>query len=172
MQRAAHCASPAVWSTDGRRLAFYARGAVWVMDENGTHRQRLSPVWYSDSTLAPGPSFSPDGRSPVFSRNPSSRVNASAIYLSRADGTLLRLTRERFAYEPLWSPRGDLIAFRSDRDDDEGDIYVMQPDGTRQRRITRHDEDIESFAWSPDGRLPHCRTESHSHWLNSPPCSS
>ena len=147
------CSSPAAWSGDGRRLAFYARGAVWVMDEYGTHRRRLSPASYSESSLGPGPSFSPDGRSIVFSRNPSSRVNASAVYVSRANGTLRRLTKERFAYDPVWSPQGDLIAFRSDRDDDEGDIYLMRSDGTQQRRLTRHSEDVESLAWSPDGRF-------------------
>jgi Tol biopolymer transport system component len=100
-----------------------------------------------------GPSFAPDGQSLVFARNPSSSRNASAIYVIRTDGTLWRLTKERFASEPVWSPRGDLIVFRSDRDDDEGDLYVMRPDGSRQRRLTRNRQDAESLAWSPDGRF-------------------
>ena len=148
-----NCSSPAVWSPDGKRLAFYARGSLWIMNADGTHRRRLSPAWYSDSSVSPGPSFSPDGRNIAFPRNPSSRVNASAVHVVRHDGGLRRLTEERFAYDPLWSPRGDVIAFRSDRDDDEGDIYLMRPDGSRDRRLTRSDDDVESIVWAPDGRF-------------------
>lgn len=147
------CSSPATWSPDGRRLAFYARGALWVMNSDGSNRRRLSSATWADAEAFPGPSFSPDGESIVYPRNPSPTINASAVYIVRAGAAPRRLTKERFAYDPLWSPRGDLIAFRSDRDDDEGDIYVMRSDGSRQRRLTRNRDDVESFAWSPDGRF-------------------
>jgi Tol biopolymer transport system component len=147
----ASCYAPPVWSPDGRRLAIYARGALWTMNPDGTGRTRLSPADYVEEFTRP--SFSPDGTRIAFQRNPSSTSHASAIYVVRAGRRPTRLTSERFAYDPLWSPRGDLIAFRSDRDDDEGDIYVMRPDGSGQRRLTREREDIESFAWSPDGRF-------------------
>lgn len=148
----ASCSAPAAWSPDGRRLAFYARGALWVMNADGTRRSRLSQATYPESGAHPGPSFSPDGARIVFTRNPSSQVNASAIYVIRADGVPRRLTRERFAYDPLWSPRGDVIAFRSERDNDD-DIYLMRSDGSRQRRLTRNRAAVESLVWSPDGRF-------------------
>lgn len=123
------------------------------MNGDGSDRRRLSAATWSDVEAFPGPSFSPDGESIVYARNPSSTRNASAVYIVRAGAAPRRLTKERFAYDPIWSPRGDLIAFRSDRDDDEGDIYVMRSDGSNQRRLTRNRDDVESFAWSPDGRF-------------------
>jgi Tol biopolymer transport system component len=123
------------------------------MNSDGSARRRLSAATASDAEALPGPSFSPDGQSIVYARNPSSTRNASAVYIIGAGAGPRRLTKERFAYDPLWSPRRDLIAFRSDRDDDEGDIYVMRSDGSDQRRLTRNRDDVESFGWSPDGRF-------------------
>jgi Tol biopolymer transport system component len=37
---------------------------------------------------------------------------------------------------PSWSPDGSKILFHSDRDGDT-DLWVMDPDGTDQRKITR-----------------------------------
>lgn len=147
----ASCTSPAVWSPDGRQIAFYGRTSVWLMNADGSRRRRLASTT-PDESDRPGPSFSPDGTRIAFVRNPSQTINANAIYvIATSGGRAIRLTRERFAYDPLWSPRGDLIAFRSSRDDDEGEIYLMRPDGSRQRRLTAQRHDVESIAWSPDG---------------------
>src|SRR3954463_15286948 len=53
--------------------------------------------------------------------------------------------------EPAWSPNGRLIAFSSTRDGN-GEIYVMNADGTRPRRLTRNPLDDTDPTWSPDGR--------------------
>ena len=44
------------------------------------------------------------------------------------------------------------IAFVSERDDVNGEIYVMNADGSGQRRLTRNRADDDLAAWSPDGR--------------------
>jgi TolB protein len=57
----------------------------------------------------------------------------------RADGAnARRLTNSpgRDIY-PAWSPDGKLIAFASNRDGGESEIYVMRSDGTGVRRLTR-----------------------------------
>jgi Tol biopolymer transport system component len=144
------CSAPTVWSPDGTRLAFYARGALWVMNPDGAQRQRLAAADYPESG-GPGPSWSPDGRRLVFNRNPDAHRIASAIYTVRVDGTgLRRLTPERFAEAPAWSPDGTRIAFKSDVTN-EGELLVMRPDGTHRQRLTQNDDVEESFAWSPDG---------------------
>ena len=53
---------------------------------------------------------------------------------------------------PSWSPDGRHIAFVSSRDDGFGDIYVMESDGSNQRRLTNHSGFDLSPTWSPDGR--------------------
>jgi Tol biopolymer transport system component len=52
---------------------------------------------------------------------------------------------------PAWSPGGQRLAFVSDRDSGNWEIYVMAPNGTGQRRLTNSSEDEASLAWSPDG---------------------
>jgi Tol biopolymer transport system component len=52
---------------------------------------------------------------------------------------------------PAWSPSGDTIAFTSFRHG-RGEIYLMRPDGKRQRRLTRNPAHDDLPAWSPNGR--------------------
>jgi Tol biopolymer transport system component/predicted alpha/beta-hydrolase family hydrolase len=49
------------------------------------------------------------------------------------------------------TPGSGLIAFYSERDGNNGEIYVMNSDGSDQRRLTHNDADDNCPAWSPDG---------------------
>lgn len=44
------------------------------------------------------------------------------------------------------------IAFMSTRSDDNGEIFLMNPDGKRVRRLTQHPQYDAAPAWSPDGK--------------------
>jgi TolB protein len=52
---------------------------------------------------------------------------------------------------PVWSPRGDWIAFTYQ---EGGQFYigVIRPDGTGERKITQSYQD-EGPTWSPNGRV-------------------
>ncbi|NIR60721.1 MAG: Tol-Pal system protein TolB, partial [Gammaproteobacteria bacterium] len=52
---------------------------------------------------------------------------------------------------PVWSPRGDLIAFTKQL---QGTFYigVMRPDGAGERLLTG-DFLVEGPTWSPNGRV-------------------
>jgi Tol biopolymer transport system component len=52
---------------------------------------------------------------------------------------------------PSWSPDSQRIAFYSERDG-KSDIYVMNADGTGERRLTDSTADEGYPSWSPDGR--------------------
>src|SRR5262249_15760071 len=55
-------------------------------------------------------------------------------------------------FHPVWSPDGKKIAFSSDRDGGQDQIYVMDADGGNQTRLTfSAGADISPF-WSPDGK--------------------
>ena len=53
--------------------------------------------------------------------------------------------------DPQFSPDGSMIVFSSNRDRN-ADLYIMDADGSDQRRITSHPGMDGAPAWSPDGQ--------------------
>jgi Tol biopolymer transport system component len=75
-------------------------------------------------------------------------------YRLREGGALQRLTLEGRNRFPVWSPKGDRVAFQSDRGGDLA-IFAQRVDGTdRAVRLTTpaQGESHVPNAWSPDGR--------------------
>ena len=70
----------------------------------------------------------------------------------------IRLTNEAWDQNPDWSPDGQKIAFTGykhaggDGDIWDTDIYVMDPDGTNRKRLTRIPGNSFNPSWSPDSQ--------------------
>jgi eukaryotic-like serine/threonine-protein kinase len=93
------------------------------------------------------PSLSPDGKSFVYASNQSGNLD---LYLQRVGGknqTNLTKDSEANDSQPAFSPDGEHIAFRSEREP-EG-IYLMEATGENVRRIS--DSGFHP-SWSPDGK--------------------
>lgn len=104
------------------------------------------------------PHLSPDGRRLLFHSNRSGR---QAIWIAAADGSDPRILFDDPAKGndpggPVWAPDGSSIAFAmrpaGATDPNEYDIYVVRPDGSRPRRLTRAPGNDSHPHWSADGR--------------------
>jgi TolB protein len=139
-------------SPDGKRLAYvsYRSGHpnVVIRGEDGLI---LGSTQFKGTTTSP--SISPDGRI-VFAS--SKDGDSMELYLANGDGSnARRLTRTRNAVNisPRWNPKtGREIAFISDRGGSPR-IYLMDADGTNERPLFSSGGQMDSPAWSPDGRF-------------------
>ena len=138
------------WSPDGRRIAWTRDREIWTMDSDGRNERVLvrraepwhehwSPTWHAGTI--------------VYS---SIRVSAFNSELYAVPARRLTFTKGSDGVlgddgMPAFSPDGRRIAFVSNRDQDN-QIYVMNADGSGQRRLTRRPGNDFAPAWSPDGR--------------------
>lgn len=139
------------WSPDGRQLVFVSdRGGnrdLYMIDADGQNLRQLTRTPEDEG----GPDWSPDGASIVFHRFSSSLPAANLFALAPVEGTERQLTNLRaMSIEPAWSPDGERIAFMSNRDGGEYELYMMDPDGRNQIRLTRTGWPEELPAWSPN----------------------
>jgi TolB protein len=142
-----------VYSPDGRRIAFVAsqgdNSDVWVMETDGSNPRRLT----RDPAIDVSPSWSPDGRRIAFV---SARAGSPQIYVMNADGTEpRRLTFQgNYNQTPDWSPRGDLLAFTARDERRAFDVFILEMESGRIRRVTQ-DQGFtnEEPTFAPNGRL-------------------
>ncbi|MGH2636002.1 MAG: TolB family protein [Actinomycetota bacterium] len=148
------------WSPDGTQIALSidtgTGSAVAVMEADGTNLRQLTEIGG-----AGWPDWSPGGRRIAFvGLGPEGNRQGWDIYVMNADGTgIQNLTNSPTVdLDPDWSPGGDRIVFRSRRDvvrpgpsDQPDEIYVMNPDGTGQTRLTDDIAIDQSPIWSPVG---------------------
>ena len=135
-------ASDPAFSPDGSRIAFVSQrdgnAEIYVMNADGTGTTRVS----NDPQPDGRPSFMPDGQSLVF-HSPRT-AGKQEIWAVNVDGTALtQLTRDSVNSSPAVSPDGQIIAYVSTRNKD-GDIWLMNRDGTNQRQFTRSPQQRES----------------------------
>lgn len=144
-----------VWSPNGDKIAYEvvsgeAASDIWVMDADGSGKQRLTT-----SGKASSPSWSPDSRKIAYRDQPSG-ASVGTIHLMNADGTgkaKLWVNTTFEEYDPVWSPTGDRIAFRSVVIMVAAtEIFVVNTDGTGEVRLTNNSAEERYVTWSPDGK--------------------
>lgn len=156
--------SDATWSPDGSKIAFTSDRdgdlEIYSMDADGSNAKRITDSPGEDNS----PEWSPDGSMIAF--NTSRFGNRSSEILRRniAGGEAwgLNPTRLTFAVSThsakannfiAWSPDGLQIAFESDRDRDDPEIYLINAvDGSNMQRLTFTRALDEVPSWSPDSK--------------------
>jgi len=103
------------------------------------------------------PRISPDGTTVAYvvtGVDETANAYRGAIWLAALDGSAeprqFTAGAKRDA-EPRWSPDGATLAFASNRDGEEMQLYVVPVAGGEARKLTSLKEDVTQPAWSPDG---------------------
>jgi Tol biopolymer transport system component len=92
-------------------------------------------------------SFGPDGKHIVYRTAGPDGEGLRIMNLDDHDITVLTNEWDNF---PVWSPRGDLIAFVR-RDGADFHVFTIHPDGTGLKQLTSTHGNDAHLAWSPDG---------------------
>lgn len=147
------------WSPDGRKIAFSGlphsgdvRDTIHLMNPDGSGVVDLGPMgecttWSPDASKLAFCSHSGDGN--------------WAVWVIDADGgkqrqlthpTLIQPAGAHGDYPGAWSPDGGRIVYTSDADGDR-ELFIMNADGSNQRRLTYFRGADAANAWLPDGRI-------------------
>ncbi|MFB3778457.1 MAG: protein kinase [Bryobacteraceae bacterium] len=136
----------------GSRLAFgrVRLGAfdIWKLVAGASPERFLST-----SSFDIDPAFSPDGKRIAYTSAGSHY--RSALWIANADGSnRLQVTEARGGGmgSPRWSPDGRQIAFNCQSEDGHFDVFVIDAEGGRPRRLTPFPSDEHFPTWSRDGR--------------------
>jgi len=148
-----------VWSPDGTQIMFRLGSDLHVMDDDGSNWRKLT----NNLGQVRAPDWSPDGARIVFSAD-TDLDDHFEIWMVDVGGShpgnLTRLTEIGDSRYPTWSPDGTLIAFARCDDADPWNIYVMRPDGSGQKKLTDHADQLGLYlyygpcpVWSLYGRM-------------------
>lgn len=148
------------WSPDGTRIAFQGetvpgeggRLDIYVANADGANVTRLTdgPDSYQH------PSWSPDGETIAAARWSASDGHGDVVLLN-VDGsgeTALTQGQPGDNWGPVWSPDGTRLAYVSNRDANgklNGEIYIVNADGTDPTDVTNSSAYDRDPTWSPDG---------------------
>jgi Tol biopolymer transport system component len=95
------------------------------------------------------PSLSPNGKQVVFERDPDTDTGkALGLWTANASGTHVRQLLKT-GYQPLWSPAGDEIAYRTGTGKTAA-LHVIPVTGGKSRVLVSKNA-VNVFDWSPDG---------------------
>lgn len=152
------------WSAKGNWILFTSERAgqaeLYRVHVDGSGLERLT----DDPAYDDQGAFSPDGKKVVFvSTRGGGRANLWTLDVETRKARALT-TGSGGDFRPSWSPDGQWIAFSSDRGSDLppakgrwerlqlADIYLIHPDGSGLKRISKHGGFCGSPKWTADSK--------------------
>ena len=140
--------SPAVWSPDGKHIAFVRNSddGIYIMNADGTGVTRLvdgsNPLW------------SPDGKQLIYADQNIFTINTDGSNVNQ----LTQIRGYSWAKSPAWSPDGKRIVFVKNEDNGpqgggSTNIYTMNADGSNLLRVgAAWNIYFQTPVWSPNGK--------------------
>jgi len=152
--------SQPAWSPDLKQIAFVSdregNTEICMMDASGFNQRCLTNNRTPDKKPNPtkpqdsSPAWSPDSQKLAFVSNRERNRNRQILVMNVDGSNPTNITKKLSTDEqPAWSPDGAQIAFVSNREGAR-DIFVMNPDGSNQKRLIRtpRNEDVQP-AYAP-----------------------
>ncbi len=146
-----------VWSPDGKTIALYTLGQNSNPDTRKIEVRLLDVMTNKEeaifSNIGPqrlfGLSWSPDGQKLVYSLGDYSSRNIYIIDIKTR--AITQLTKTETNDSPVWSPKGDIIAYNKTAKGIRSSLHLIRPDGSCDIEIP-YINDARSPTWSPDGK--------------------
>ena len=128
------------WSPNGRKIAFFGRNGIWVINVDRTGAREIADADFSGAA----PSWSKRGLI-AFDR-------AGSIWVVNPKTGKERLVGP--GSQPSWSPDGRRLVYVAvPQNGVDNDIFVMRSSGSGRKRLTATSRINETQpAWSPGGR--------------------
>ena len=136
------------WSPDGRRMTYGRNGDIFAVDDGGAWNIGL-PI---QTSLAFGPSWSPDGTKIAYEGWENETQDSAEIYVMEIDGGQhTRLTdNSYYDCQPSWSPDSTKLVFVSDPDGTSRGLFTMNSDGSSRSIVPDLGYPRESYNIFPD----------------------
>jgi Tol biopolymer transport system component len=153
------------WSPDGKQIVVGIGGFTAFLDFDAGNKKPLTPdnggaqvaILNADGTgfhiVTSGAnnnafaSFGPDGKHIVYR---TSGVDGDGLRAMNLDDHTITKITDAYDNFPIWSPRGDVIAFIR-RIGHSFNVFTIHPDGTGLKQLTDTRGNDAHLAWSPDG---------------------
>jgi Tol biopolymer transport system component len=153
------------WSPDGKHIVVGIGGFTAFLDFDAGNKKPLTPdnggaqvaILNADGTgfhiVTSGAnnnafaSFGPDGKHIVYR---TSGVDGDGLRAMNLDDHTITKITDAYDNFPIWSPRGDVIAFIR-RIGHSFNVFTIHPDGTGLKQLTDTRGNDAHLAWSPDG---------------------
>lgn len=148
-------AGQAAWSPDGKSIVYVAgdkpdTGApkeLYVVSTSGGAAKKITSLGKDMKR----PQWSPDGKHIVYLLSQGDRN--SSIYSMNPDGSSPQvLVDQGFNSSPMFSPKGDKLAYYAVMSTSGSDIFIISATGGATSNLTHLSSDDYEPAWSPDGQ--------------------
>lgn len=139
------------WSPDGSKIVYTSSKTgneeIWIMNADGTGKTQLTDL---NSSITGRPRFSPSGDKIAFYSSYLKDGNDSLnIFTMNPNGTgIQKVTQSGNNIDPAWTPDGNRIVY-SKRTSTRGYIYLINRDGTEEKKMISKDSRAYYPIWRP-----------------------